>query len=120
MKHSPHTPPPPFTYRMMQAVMAPILKIFGLSCKNAFHLSSEQMDRKLTKRESIILRIHLLMCGVCRRLPAQFQGMRTLIKACNFNTACGHNHPEPEIPDVSMSPEAQKRIEESLLKQKKS
>ena len=80
MKHGSQLPRPPIIYRMMQAVMSPILTALGISCRNAFNLCNEQMDRELTKGESFRLRIHLMMCGICRQLPAQFDGMRKLIQ----------------------------------------
>lgn len=64
-----HLPPAPLTYQVMQAVVCPILKVLGLCCRSAFNLCSEQMDRELTKRESLRLRVHLPMCGLCSLCP---------------------------------------------------
>lgn len=106
-------PPPPITYRMMQAVMCPILKVLGLCCRSAFNLCSAQMDRELTSREALRLRVHLSMCGLCSRLLAQFRGMRSLIQACEHDASHG------EASDESMTPEAKQRISECLKSQQK-
>lgn len=113
MKPGQHLPPPPLTYRVMQAVMCPILKVLGLCCRSAFNLCSEQMDRELTKRESLRLRVHLSMCGLCSRLPAQFEGMRKLIKA-----TCEHEH-EGDCCSESLPEEAKERIARHLKSRSK-
>jgi hypothetical protein len=106
-------PRPALSYRMMEAVVGPFFKWLGLSCRDAFTLSCDQMDRKLTRGESFRLRTHLVMCGICRHLPKQFQGLRTLIRA----SSCEHH--DPDSPDLFLSPEAKQRIRESLESQKK-
>jgi hypothetical protein len=103
MKPRGNLPSPPINYRMMQAVMYPILKLLGLCSRSAFNLCSTQMDRELTKRESLRLRVHLSMCGLCSRLPAQFRGMRSLINACE----CDHS--QDEASEDSMTTEAKRR-----------
>lgn len=113
MKPGPHLPPPPITYRMMQVVMCPILKVLGLCCRSAFNLCNAQMDRELTKGESFRLRIHLMMCGLCRYLPAQFAGMRKLIQAVSE-----HEH-DDDCCSESLSEEAKARISEHLKNQGK-
>lgn len=97
----------------MQAVMCPILKILGLCCRSAFNLCNERMDRDLTKGESIRLRIHLMMCGLCRHLPAQFKGLRKLIQA-----TCEHEH-EGASCSESLSEEIKTRISTHLKNQGK-
>ncbi len=41
------------------------------SCKEASRLSSDALNRRLTLRERISLRTHLLMCEACRRFQRQ-------------------------------------------------
>lgn len=109
----PKLPPPPVSYRMMHAVMGPVLKVLGICCRSAFNLCNEQMDRDLTKGESIRLRIHLMMCGLCRHLPAQFKGLRKLIQA-----TCEHEH-DGDCCSESLSEEAKERISSQLKNQTK-
>lgn len=101
-----HQPPPVF-YRMMQAVMWPMLKMLGISCKATYELCSQQMDRKLTAGETFRLRMHLMMCGLCRWLPAQFSGMRELVRRT-------HPHDHDETSDECLSAEAKDRIASAL------
>jgi len=111
MKPESSIPPPPITYRIMQAMMCPVLKTLGMCCRSAFCLCSEQMDRELTKGESIRLRAHLMMCGLCRRIPAQFDGLRSLVQACE------HQDSHEEVSEASMTPEAKQRISEQIQSQ---
>jgi len=52
-----------------------------ISCKKASHLISEGMDRRLTLRESISLKMHLIMCGACKQVLKQLKGIRILMRA---------------------------------------
>jgi len=44
-----------------------------LACKRATELMSLRIDRPLTALESASLRMHLLMCGYCRRCDSQLE-----------------------------------------------
>jgi predicted anti-sigma-YlaC factor YlaD len=50
-----------------------------MSCKQATHLLSQQLDRKLTKRETMSLNFHLMMCSGCTNFR---ENMAFLRKAC--------------------------------------
>jgi predicted anti-sigma-YlaC factor YlaD len=41
------------------------------SCKEASRLASDALNRRLTLRERIALRTHLLICAACRRFEQQ-------------------------------------------------
>lgn len=47
-----------------------------LSCKQASRLISQSLDRKLSLRERIGVRLHLLICDVCTRFSKQLRMMR--------------------------------------------
>ena len=47
-----------------------------LSCKRASQLISEAMDRKLSLRERMLLRFHLLICGACQTYRRQLAVIR--------------------------------------------
>ncbi|HEY8119376.1 MAG TPA: zf-HC2 domain-containing protein [Methylophilaceae bacterium] len=51
-----------------------------LSCKQASQLISQSLDRKLSWRERIGLRLHLLICDVCTRFRKQLQIMRNYVR----------------------------------------
>lgn len=88
--------------------MGPMLKALGIACEDAYRLCSEQMDRNLSAGESFRLRFHLMACGICRLLPAQFSGLRALVRACE------QDHGDEEILNGQLPPEAKERIFEAL------
>jgi hypothetical protein len=47
-----------------------------ISCKKASRLASEQLERKLSLRERLLLRLHLAYCAGCRRMEKQFVFLR--------------------------------------------
>jgi hypothetical protein len=50
-----------------------------LSCREASHLLSDQMDRPLRPSERLTLRIHLAMCRSCSRAEEQLRFIRKAI-----------------------------------------
>lgn len=44
-----------------------------LTCRQASHLASQNLDRKLTLRERSGLRLHIFMCAACRRFEHQIK-----------------------------------------------
>lgn len=113
-------PPPPRSYRLMQAMAAPMMKRLGLSCREFAKLASLRMDRPLTISETVRFRFHAMMCGVCRRLPSQFEAMRSVLHRCQTHGASGDVPGEAEeapatiTDDVRLDPAARKRILERL------
>ncbi|GAB4061460.1 zf-HC2 domain-containing protein [Uliginosibacterium sediminicola] len=49
-----------------------------LNCHNATRLMSEKLERKLSLREAINLRFHLMMCSGCSNFDAQMGSLRQL------------------------------------------
>lgn len=54
---------------------------FMLSCKEVSRLMSQALDRKLTLRERLLLRFHLVMCTACGRVEQQFALLRRAISS---------------------------------------
>ena len=52
-----------------------------LTCRDASRLISDGLDKDLSIRERIALRLHLTLCDACTRLKSQFEFMRRAIKA---------------------------------------
>lgn len=50
-----------------------------LDCRQSSKLVSDAMDRRLTGRERIALRLHLLMCRYCRTFARQLGYLRELV-----------------------------------------
>ncbi|MBM4220683.1 MAG: zf-HC2 domain-containing protein [Gammaproteobacteria bacterium] len=47
-----------------------------LSCKDTSELVSRSLDEELSWRQRIAVRLHLLICGACRRFVAQMGFIR--------------------------------------------
>lgn len=99
---------PPLRYRIMQTMMWPMLKLTRMTCRDAFRLASERLDSPLKPVDSLRLRMHLLVCGICRHLPAQFENLRQWIRCCHHEESPGSTPSEP------LSSEARERIEQHL------
>lgn len=48
-----------------------------LTCRQATHLLSERLDRPLSLRERLNLRVHLLICRGCRNFGRQMTFLRS-------------------------------------------
>ncbi|MDW6002987.1 zf-HC2 domain-containing protein [Vibrio mangrovi] len=51
-----------------------------MNCKQATRLLSERMDRSLTTKEKLALRMHVAICTGCRRFGTQMDDIRLLSK----------------------------------------
>ena len=49
-----------------------------LSCKETTVIVSQSLDRKLSLRERINVKLHLLICNACRRMVKQMKLIRAL------------------------------------------
>jgi hypothetical protein len=81
-----------------------------LTCKDASHLASHRQDRPLSFRERWGLRIHLWMCGNCRRVERQIGLMRRLLRQSDQRA-------DAEVADQALSAEARERIGRALAEQ---
>lgn len=71
------------------------------SCKEASRLASDALNRRLTLRERIALRTHLLICAACRRFEQQIAFLHdaaSRMSAADAGTS------------VTLSPAARERI----------
>ena len=76
------------------------------SCKAAVRLQSEALDHKLTWRQQLGLRIHLMLCKWCSRYGKQIAFVHRAV----------HSHPDRVNLAVSpkLSPEAREQIKKQL------
>ncbi len=51
-----------------------------LDCKQASQLISQSLDRSLTLRERLSLKLHLLICEFCKRFSQHMQTIRVALK----------------------------------------
>jgi hypothetical protein len=85
------------------------LKVLSPCCRDAARMLSESMDRRLTLPERVGLRVHLLLCSLCRRYGRQLVFLRKLVGAfARIVEAQGASSAS------EMSPEARARIRERL------
>ena len=80
-----------------------------LRCREISKLVSESMERKLSFREWLALRMHLAMCGLCNGFAKQVRFLRMAARRDSQRLADGRAHSE-----VRLSPEARTRIEAAL------
>ncbi len=77
-----------------------------LSCEETSLLVSQSLDRRLSWRERIALRMHLLVCDACRSFANQVAFLRTAARRFGRGT----NAPER----LRLSPGARERIARKL------
>ena len=51
-----------------------------LDCKKSSQLISQSLDRSLTLRERVALKLHLFICNKCRQFSQHLETMRVAIK----------------------------------------
>ena len=81
-----------------------------MSCRRMTELISVSMDRPLKRREKLMLRIHLLTCGACRRYRQQLDRLRGVVR-----TSCDMiDDGTAEQSNAELSSDARARIAEAL------
>lgn len=76
------------------------------SCQEAIRLQSDALDRDLPPSQRLGLRIHLVLCGWCRRYGKQIAFLREASRV--------KETPGAGVSQVVLSPEAKERIKQSL------
>ncbi|HMM70664.1 MAG TPA: hypothetical protein PKC22_00310 [Rhodocyclaceae bacterium] len=81
-----------------------------LNCRDASRMLIARPECPLHRRERLALRLHLFMCGACRRFARQLtwthKGLRWLA------------HDADDMGDVHLSPEARDRIRSVLAERR--
>jgi predicted anti-sigma-YlaC factor YlaD len=54
-----------------------------MDCKQASQIISQSLDRKLTLRETLVLKFHLFICIACKQFNQQLMALRTTFKKLN-------------------------------------
>ncbi len=79
-----------------------------LSCKDTTELLSRAQDERLSFTERMGVRIHLLMCHLCRGYEKQLR----FIRKATESLAQGSSHDDEAA--TSLSPEARERVKDAL------
>jgi hypothetical protein len=82
-----------------------------LSCKETARLLSESMERPLPFRRRLGLRLHLMMCYLCRRYARQVRAIDQVVRRLSAKT--GENGEDPAGLG-ELSPEARDRVKTAL------
>lgn len=79
------------------------------SCKQVAQALSASMDRSLTFREQLVIRLHVMMCSFCRQFQLQLRFLR--LSARQFI-----NQPlaKRSNPHLKLSQQARQRITQAL------
>ena len=80
------------------------------TCKEVVGLMSQSMERPLTLRERVLLKLHLWVCVWCVWYLEQLRLMREALRARAATTNGGH-------PGASLSTEARERIKSALSRE---
>lgn len=81
-----------------------------LTCKEASYLASKKLDRKLTWRESLNFRLHILICGFCRRYALEIKKIHSMMQKAGKSSLS-------MLPEsVKLSKQARDRIKLALDK----
>jgi hypothetical protein len=76
------------------------------SCRDISQLISDGMDRNLPLRKRLSIRLHVSMCGFCRRYEKQLHLL---------HEGVGHYaDPEANVVEKSLSPAAEEKLERAL------
>jgi hypothetical protein len=81
------------------------------SCRQASRLQSDALDRQLTLRQRMGLRIHLWLCKWCRRYGKQISFLRV--------AAHEHDKEDVSVSTPVLSAEARERIQRRLQSETK-
>ena len=74
--------------------------ILSLSCEEASHLTSDALDRELSRSERWALRLHTLVCRGCRRFKQQLDLMRALLSK---SPDAQHRSISEQLPQLSVA-----------------
>jgi predicted anti-sigma-YlaC factor YlaD len=80
-----------------------------ISCREATRLASESLDHRLPLGKRLALKMHLLMCSLCRNFARQIEFVQ--------EAARRYAELEPDMPSPSgmiLSADARRRIVQSL------
>lgn len=82
-----------------------------LSCSDATRRISEALDRPLSWRARLGLRLHLMMCSACRRFARQVNGIERLLRGRRGRSETAAS---PDEDPQHLSPAAREAIKRSL------
>ena len=79
-----------------------------LSCREVTQLVSESLDRRLSLRQRVSMKMHLMMCRLCSRYNKQLAGLRDTFRLHAMR------EDDIDIYPAFLSSEARERIKHAL------
>jgi len=87
--------------------------ILTLRCEQSARLRSDQLERRLSFSERLALRVHIWICGYCRRFERQIEFLS------QASRQMGQSFSEGSVSEsAKLSPEARQRILDSLREER--
>src|SRR5215213_4504146 len=83
------------------------------TCVEVLPVLSQSLERKLTLRERVTLRLHFLICVYCVRYLKQLRLMRESVRARSAQIEADASAPAPALPE-----EARERLKRALERAK--
>ena len=90
-------------------ILMPVMSKMTPTCNTITQKISESQDRKISLKDRIGIRIHLMGCNFCRRYEQQLIIMRKMI-AEDLNNTNGSST------EMKLSPDARQRIQQQINK----
>jgi hypothetical protein len=94
-------------YKKVQRFFFVLILKYLPPCKDLIDIASASLDRKLTWRESIVLKLHLIPCKPCVRFIEQSKFMREMMKEF-------HGELAEELQSRALSDDARNRLKAVL------
>jgi hypothetical protein len=79
------------------------------TCEQVLPVLSQSLERKLTLRERVTLKLHFLICVYCVRYLKQLRLMREAVRARSAQVEADASAAQPALP-----PEARERLKRAL------
>ena len=87
----------------------------SLCCREATRLISESLDRELSVKERVALRLHLLTCRSCIRFRAHLRAIRRMLARSFGETFIEQEEASANAPmPVQLSSKARRRMEDAI------
>jgi hypothetical protein len=81
-----------------------------LTCKEASYLASKKLDKNLSWRESLSFKLHIMMCGLCRRYASEIKKIHSILQKAGKTGLSA-------LPEsIKLSEESRERISKALDK----
>jgi hypothetical protein len=81
-----------------------------LTCKEASYLASKQLDKNLSWREILSFKLHIMMCGLCRRYASEIEKIHSILQKAGKSSLSA-------LPEsIKLSEESRERISKALDK----